>query len=190
MNRILTLVVLLVLAACHSTPANQPASQKADSPSAPLANTQAVPADSAIRFDTYCNARFGYCIGYPKGILYPQPESYNGDGCVLKNKTGESILTVWGRLNQDAEGNPITLAQQYDDDLHGSMEAEGKTERVVTYQKLGKSFFVISGYRGGNIFYQKTIVKGDAFAFALLEYKESEKALYNNVSDSVFASFQ
>jgi len=121
-----------------------------------------------ISFDKYCNARFGYCIDYPIGIIYPQPESYNGDGRVFKNKQGEDILTVWGRNNSDPDFGHILIEQQFNNDLHGG-EVEGDSkDLVITYKKLGKSFFVISGFSKGKIFYQKTIVKGDAYVFAIL----------------------
>jgi len=38
------------------------------------------PDPSPSVFDTYCNARFGYCIHYPNDLLYPQREADNGDG--------------------------------------------------------------------------------------------------------------
>jgi len=143
-----------------------------------------------ISFDKYCNARFGYCIDYPIGIIYPQPESYNGDGRVFKNKQGEDILTVWGRNNSDPDFGHILIEQQFNNDLHGG-EVEGDSkDLVITYKKLGKSFFVISGFSKGKIFYQKTIVKGDAYVFAILEYDESEKRTFDKVSEHIFKSFE
>ena len=44
-----------------------------------------------IAFNKYCNARFGYCIDYPKQHFIPQPESENGDGRIFKNKKGGEV---------------------------------------------------------------------------------------------------
>jgi hypothetical protein len=187
----LLLSAILAMAACQTAPGPAAPATTVDSgqqegPGAPQpAATTATPT-----YDTYCNARFGYCVAYPAGLLYPQPESGNGDGRVFKSKDGANTLTVWGRLNQDVEGNPILLETQYDEDLQTLAQSDNGVEKVITYQKCGKTFFVISGYEGPKIFYQKTVLKGDVFAYALLEYQEAEKERYNPVSDSVFASFR
>ena len=133
----------------------------------------------------YCNSRFGYCVDYPK-FLYPQRESENGDGRVFKNKVGETVLTVFGRLNQDDKGNLLPIEKQYKIDIHQQI----LDRSIVEYQKLGKSFYVISGHRKGKIFYQKTIVKRDSFCFAILEYSQSEKEIYDSISTDVFKSFK
>ena len=181
-------ITLLTLVACNSTPNNQ-TTQK-NNPQTDSIATQIQIVDNSINFDTYCNARFAYCIEYPKGIIYPQPESQNGDGRVFKNKQGEEVLTVFGRLNADPDGGTISLEQQYDDDLHGALEENVNKDRVITYQKLGKTFFVISGYKKGKIFYQKTLLKEDAFAYAILEYSENEKEVFDKVSERLFKSFK
>ncbi len=180
--------VLLTLVACKSTPNNQ-STQTTNLQTDSIA-TQLPVIDNSIKFNTYCNAHFAYCIQYPKGIIYPQPESQNGDGRVFKNKQGEEVLTVFGRMNADPDGGTISLEQQYDDDLHGALEENGNKDRVITYQKLDKTFFVISGYKKGKIFYQKTILKQDAFAYAILEYSENEKKIFDKVSTRLFKSFK
>lgn len=136
-------------------------------------------------YDQYCNARFEYCIAYPD-FLHPQPESQNGDGRIFNNKNGKEVLRVFGRLNLDEEGDIISLEKQYKTDIQ---ENKNKNN-IITYKKLGKTFFVISGYRNGKISYQKTIFKKDAFAFAILEYSEKEKSVYNKVSTQLFNSFK
>ena len=141
--------------------------------------------------DVYCNARFGYCVSYP-AFLKPQPESANGDGKVFKNEAGETALTVYGALNQDENGDLLSIEKQFKSDLKS--QANSKSE--ITYQKLGKNFYVISGRKNGKIFYQKTIArkeslgKRESFCFAILEYKESEKAKYDGVSASILKSFK
>lgn len=152
--------------------------------------TQISHTDSAIVFDTYCNFRFRYCIDYPKGILLPQPESQNGDGRIFNDKDGNKVLTVFGRLNLDADGDPISLDDQYDEDINSTIDTLGNRIIVISYQKLGKNFFVISGHKNGKIYYQKTILKDDAFAYAILEYNESDKAIFDKVSTQLFKSFK
>lgn len=188
MNRNLLTSFLLSLLACNTTPSNHDnqstgGQKRIDSTSKPVV-------DNSLKFDTYCNARYGYCIDYPTGLIYPQPESYNGDGRVFKNKQGDEVLTVFGRMNASPEGGTISLEQQFDDDLHGNSEENGNKDRVITYQKLGNTFFVISGYKKGKIFYQKTILKDESFAYAILEYSENEKGIFDKVSERIFKSFK
>lgn len=135
--------------------------------------------------DKYCNVRFGYCVDYPN-FLSPQPESQNGDGRIFINEKGEEVLRVFGRFNLDAEGETISLERQYNSDIKDIL----KKKNIITYKKLGKTFFVISGYRNGKIFYQKTILKKDAFAFAILQYSKDEKIIYDKVSTEIFKSFK
>lgn len=192
MRNIIKAFIIITLLSCNATPSNPDThvnSQTKDTTQINhLAPTSKV--DNNISFDTYCNPRFRYCVDYPKGLVYPQPESENGDGRVFKNKKGEEILTVFGRNNSDPDFGHISLEQQFNDDLHGAEEENGNKGRVITYQKLGKDFFVISGLKNGKVFYQKTINKDEAFAFAILEYDENEKMIFDKVSDRIFKSFK
>lgn len=154
-----------------------------------VGNTQKNNNKSGILFEKYCNERFDYCVDFPKELIFPQPESYNGDGRVFKNKQGEDILTVFGRNNSDPDGGNISLEQQYEDDSRDILN-EYKGKQVVTYQKLGNNFFVLSGYRNGKIFYQKTILKSDAFAYAILEYSEDESDVYKPIAENILKSFK
>jgi hypothetical protein len=136
----------------------------------------------------YCNGRFGYCIDYPANVLTPQEEAQNGDGRRFTNKKGEVILTVFGRLNQDANGDPLTLQQQFALDV-GSLEKAGAST-VITYKKKGANFYVLSGTKENKVFYHKMIIKEDAFCFALLEYPKAEKQTYDAYSKVVFDTFK
>jgi hypothetical protein len=138
-------------------------------------------------FATYCNARFRYCVDYPKELLFPQRESENGDGRIFNDKNGQEVLRVFGRNNSDPDFGNISLKKQFSDDVK---DANRNKDTKITYQKLGKSFFVISGTRNSKVFYQKTIVKEDAFAYAILQYDQSEKQIYDKLSERIFESFK
>ncbi|MBO9563895.1 MAG: hypothetical protein J7621_14025 [Niastella sp.] len=146
------------------------------------------PKPTFIAADQYCNARFGYCINYPAAVLTPQEEAQNGDGRRFTNKRGEVILTVFGRLNQDANGDPMTLQQQFAQDVTKLEKASAST--VISYKKKGTNFYVLSGTKGSKIFYHKMIIKEDAFCFALLEYPKADKQTYDVYSKVVFDTFK
>jgi hypothetical protein len=135
--------------------------------------------------DIYCNARYDYCIGYPT-FLIPQPEAYNGDGRIFTDKQGRKILVVFGYFNQDLNGRPMTLQQQYSKDIKQLLLSKAS----ISYRKLGNNFYVLSGTQKDKIFYQKTIIKKDAFCSAILEYKAAGKAVYDSVATRIAASFK
>ena len=136
-------------------------------------------------YNIYCNARFNYCINYP-GFLIPQPESENGDGKVFKNKNGETILTVFGTLNQDTNGDVMTLKMQFDLDIDVLVSAHS----IISYKKIGKTYYVISGLKYGKIFYRKVLLKDESFCFATLDYEQSERETYDSLSVDIFKSFK
>lgn len=142
-----------------------------------------------FKFETYCNGRFGFCIDYPSSKLYPQGESGNGDGQVFKSKDAETTLWVYRdfRDNEDPDVE-FEIATAFNLDSWGNNP--DKPKRVITYKKLGKKFYVVSGYNEGKIFYQKTIITDEGLATSLIEYPESEKEYYNKVSETIFKSFK
>jgi hypothetical protein len=139
-----------------------------------------------VKDDSYCNARFGYCIDYPADVLIPQEEAANGDGRKFINRKGAIILTVFGRLNLDSEGEVIPVSKQYNSDL-----ARLKKEASIKYKTAGKDFYVISGqYKNGKSFYHKMILKNDAFCFAMLEYSDEEKAVFDKYAAVIHKTFK
>lgn len=133
---------------------------------------------------TYYNSRFEYSIKYPVKVFVPQEESANHDGRVLTAKGGAE-LRVWGQYNILAN----TLEGAYENDL--SEYGQG-----VTYKVLLSSGYVISGTKGSNVYYQKTILKGAdgdegaVFATFTIEYRKSEKAKYDGIVTKIAASFK
>ena len=144
-----------------------------------------------IKFARYNNSRYNYQIEYPKNILFEQREASNNDGSFFKTKQSIEKLRVYGTSNADNETtNEASIENKYDEELFNYSQ----NSSTITYKKLGNSFFVISGYENGEIFYLKVIKTKDyggydAFAYAILKYNENEKYLYDRVSKHIFKSF-
>jgi len=140
---------------------------------------------------TYENLRYNFKIAYPENILFEQRESNNSDGTFFKTKDGVEKLRVYGISNIDNEtANEVLIDQKYDEELYNY----SKNNSVITYKKLGNSFFVISGYNSETVFYLKVIKCKDyggydAFAYAILTYSKNEKEIYDMISLHVFKSF-
>jgi hypothetical protein len=136
-------------------------------------------------YETYVNARFGYEIAYPTGVLRPQKEAENGDGRVFLSKNGTAELRVWGQYNALTK----TLKEKYQEDLdeYGS---------GVTYKSIKSRSYVISGIKGGKIFYKKTILKGDGgdsgdtYYMFTMTYQKSDKVKYDPIVERIAGSFR
>lgn len=185
MNKALTIALFLPLLSCRSETDEQHTQMKDVPIGHPEFLLENSVADSAT-FDRYCNARFEYCISYPKEILHPKEESQNGDGREFTSGDGVRML-VFGRRAMTAEGESISMQQSFDTALEDCKHRRGI---AVTYQKLGSTFFVISGLKDGKVLYLKTIVKGEAFAILILEYPETKRSTFDALTSKISASFK
>jgi hypothetical protein len=132
-----------------------------------------------IVYHTYGNGRFGYTIKYPANILIPQGESINGDGQKFISSDGSDSLLVWGSHNALDE----SLQSRYNDTLK---EFGGS----ITYQVLKNNWFVISGYKGDKIFYQKTVFYNDIFKTFIITYKRTKRQLFDPIVPEIAGSFK
>jgi hypothetical protein len=137
--------------------------------------------NQGVSYKTYSNARYGYSIAYPAGILVPQGEADNGDGQVFVSKDKTAEMRVFGSNIVQGE----TLQSAFDVALAG----ENDPEWVVSYKLLKKDYFVVSGKHGARIFYFKTMKRGNVFKSVIIQYDESERAIYDPITARVSRSF-
>lgn len=137
-------------------------------------------AQSALpAFDTYSNTKYGYFIDYPRGVFYPQGESDAGDGQVFRSPDNQAELRVFANFNVLDE----TLAAKFQESLV-------QPGLKPTYQVLRKNWFVVSGFWGGKVFYQKTFQARDAFYTVMLVYNPANKAAYDPLVGPIVKSFR
>lgn len=129
-------------------------------------------------FDSYSNTKYGYSIGYPQGVFIPQGEPDAGDGQVFRSPDNQAELRVFASFNVLNE----TLAARFQDSL-------GQPGLQPTYTVLRKRWFVVSGFWGGKVFYQKTILAKDAFYTVMLVYNPANKAAYDPLVGPIVKSF-
>ena len=99
------------------------------------------------QYKNYCNARFDFCIGYPKDFL-KQPDPENGDGTSFISNDKKSQIWAYGRL-----------AVEDLDKIEQEFDISTKDIRL-TYRVLKVDWFIFSGIDlKGNIIYQKTVKK-------------------------------
>lgn len=128
-----------------------------------------------VTYRTYTNARYGFSIAYPVGLLVPQGEPTNGDGQKFVSRDGSASLTAFGSNRLD---------RSLQDEFQSAQE-----NRSVTYKVLKRDMFVVSGTENGKIFYQKTLLRGDVFKTFIIEYDEQERATFDAITTRVARSF-
>jgi hypothetical protein len=136
------------------------------------------------RYSTYRNARFSYVISYPTGLLNPQGESDNGDGQKFLSRDGQVEMIVYGSQNASDQ----SLQDVYKSQL--PREGNNRLKSQLTYKILSGNWFVVSGYQGERVYYQKTILSGGVFKTFRIEYDKSRADVFDKVTKKVAASFR
>lgn len=137
----------------------------------------------AGNWTVYENERFGYRLAYPGSWFDAGPVSANGDGRAFMTRDGRARIVVFGARN--SEGLSLrayreTLLQDYDgyDDL--------------TYSPVGQTWFVLSGYRGETIYYQKVMFScsGRIINVLSISFPAADKPLFAPLVERVEDRFR
>jgi hypothetical protein len=122
--------------------------------------------ETATNPKTYRNGRFGFSLEVPATLDAGEPPT-NGDGQSFASKDGKATLKVAG-----APG--LSLQAVYEMALEDS-------SAQVTYKVAKSNWYVVSGFLGEKVFYEKAIAKGDTVAILRFEFPKAEKAVYDPV---------
>ena len=145
-------------------------------------------ADASIaqeKYSTYSNRRFSYAISFPTDLLIPQGEADNGDWQKFLSRDGRAEMIVYGSQNALDQ----SLRDLYNSQLQGG-GVNDQSKKTVTYKVLRANWFVISGYEGDRVFYQKTILGRGVFKTFRIEYDKALADVFDKVTKSVAASFK
>lgn len=142
---------------------------------------------SSYNYKTYINARYSYSIAYPVKLLIPQGEAQNGDGQKFLSPDGRAEMLVYGKYNH----SKYSVKQLYALQLRGGEFNQSKN-RVVTYKLLKDNWFIVSGFEGGKVFYEKIFIRKDTDEILTLQinYPKSQKTIYDAVTARIAKSFR
>lgn len=154
---------------------------------APAAQPQpgGVPAPSGtpwpekVTYETYRNDRLGYTIDYPANLMRPVEALGEGNGYRFATEDGTAVLAVYGV----PDVKPDALKSLYEQELNSP-------DRRVTYKTLHDDWFVISGYAGDQIFYERTLQRDGVLKTFLLLYDASKKAYFDPITEHISFSFE
>jgi hypothetical protein len=131
------------------------------------------------RWSTYGNARFGVFADYPSSLFTvadAPPE--NGDGQRFHTADGSAELAVYGSYNIDNDTPEDYVANRVD-------------LADVSYKKIGRDFYVISGTRDASIFYRRcNFPNRDVIACFNISYPEAEKATWDQIVSRIARSLR
>lgn len=123
-------------------------------PPAKIEEPDAFAAASAV----YTNSRFAFTVRYPRGVLFPQGESANGDGQVFSSADSAFVLTAWAE-RREGDGS---VQELFDYESRGLVEPNPNL--VVTYKRRKGNWFVVSGKEGSVGVYRRVQVASDHVA--------------------------
>jgi hypothetical protein len=128
---------------------------------------------------TYQNDRYGTTIDYP-GVFKMQPPPDADDGRAFKSADGADFTVSASYFALD-----LTVAK-YRDYIVKNLDS-GST---VTYQAHGKNWFVISGTKADNIFYEKHLLSHGMNEDFVMSYPASAKQTYDPIVARMAKSFR
>ena len=130
-----------------------------------------------VSYDIYENERFGFSVLYPADILLPADR--------LPDGLGRFFLADDGSVALSAYGAPKAAGA-----LEGAYEQELSAEdQTVTYRASGPGWFVVSGFKNGVVFYQKTLETEDALVSFRISYHPSWKPLMDEITTEISRAF-
>lgn len=128
-------------------------------------------------WQAYVNDRFGTRLIFPS-VFTPAEAPTNGDGRRFQSEDATLEVYAWNNVENESAAS---LKRR----LIGT---EGYTD--VTYSPSGKTWLVISGFRGGNIFYEKYFFRGDTVHGFGMEFPRAAKPRYAPIVEEIENSFR
>jgi hypothetical protein len=135
------------------------------------------------RWITYQNPRFGYSLFYPSALFETGETPENGAGQTFATLDGRAKIVVFGVLNAEnfspAEYRRVLL------------EEFGGYDKM-DYSPTGKTWFVLSGFRGDNIYYQKVLFTCSNKVISVLSitFPTAEKQAYEPLVETIEDNFK
>ena len=138
--------------------------------------TEDIEVESAVlKWESYHNNRFDFCVAYPENFLMEMGESQNEDGNTFATANKSSEMRASGMYNALEQ----SISEAFDSATENGTYYD--EERIVTYKKQGDNWFVVSGNYNESIFYVRTVLEDDTFYTLYFEYHSSEKEKFKEI---------
>jgi len=131
----------------------------------------------------YRNERYGFSLQYPADIFAVERTAQAGDGQVFVSKIGNARLLVGAFVNEKGYSPASYLAY---------IARESYGGYAIGYQRLGGSWFVLSGDGRGKVFYEKVVFSCAGrliTSFALL-YSVADRDTFDPIIERIEDTFR
>jgi hypothetical protein len=148
-----------------------------------LMSAQTAQAQGPASWASYKNERFGYTLSYPSNVFSRQPPADNGDGQSFLTADGRAKLVVFGAANRE-NFTPSKYRETILREFGGYDQMD--------YSPTGKTWFVLSGFRGENIYYQKVMFScgGSVINVLSVTFPRAEKKFYEGLVEVMEDNFK
>jgi hypothetical protein len=137
----------------------------------------------ALDWREYRNDRYGFSLQYPADLFVVERTAQAGDGQVFHSQIGNARLLVGAFVN-DRGYSPASYQAYIARESYGGY--------AIEYQRLGRSWFVLSGDGEGKVFYEKVVFScaGRLInSFALL-YSMADRATFEPIIERIEDTFR
>lgn len=131
---------------------------------------------------TLKNERHGFAIAYPVSVFEQKSEPTTDEGRVLLSKDGKAKLLVGAFENEDNKSLEDYRQFVKDDQYAGA---------AIDYDVIKQRWFVLSGTRNGEIFYQRVSFTcgGKLINSWAMLYPETERKTYDRVLTAISKTY-
>ncbi len=135
------------------------------------------------RWITYENARFGYSFYYPSALFIAGELPENGGGQTFTSQDGRAKIVVYATFNTESY-TPAQYRKVILDEFGGYDRMD--------YSPTGQTWFVLSGFRGENIYYQKVMFSCASKVINVLSitFPTAEKPFYEGLVETIEDRFK
>lgn len=141
-----------------------------------------LPGDSLAEWAKLVEPRFGGHIAYPADVFAPYPADPGEAEARFVSSDGRARLAMSAWTNDEGEA-PGRMKSR--------LLAEAR-DRSVTYNPGGRNWFVLSGYKGDDIYYQKVMYScgGQVVTAFGLSYPAAQRHVYDPIVERIEDSFR
>lgn len=138
-----------------------------------------LPDPKELHFTRYENQQFNYTLAYPDSLLKMVQPVGDNRGMEFASARGDVRMLVYAIEASTRED----LDAQY-------RAALNNPESSVLYRARDENWYIVSGMKGSDVFYEKSISDGDMLKTFRIEYPASRKDYYDAVTAVISASFR
>ena len=132
---------------------------------------------------SYRNARFGFTVKYPADIFVFEAAQSDERVKQFRSRDGRAALRIFGTPNPDGR----TLIQ-----YRTVLIQERYAKATLDYAPQRNTWFVLSGFSGGDIFYERVTFACDKRSFHgwMLVFPASERLLYDRITEEMHRNYR